>query len=248
MGNTIAKERLYSAISADNPEEVVSLVEAHPELANQPISEDKMATPLTRAAFLNRPHILSALLKHGAKVNLKGGHGLTASMWAARRGNLECVSLLVDSGADLTQQDRSGLTTSDLAVLFGRYEVACFLYSKNFKATKSPQEFEVLREERGSVFIDFSGFLMSLDCRIPAENAPSFVSPPLNRTASLQDPISDPRESWKHWTRRVLEFQNPPLVERSSVSVSEQPQNTALGKLKTRLGISVVSQVVPKII
>jgi hypothetical protein len=31
------------------------------------------------------------------------------------------------------------------------------------------------------------------------------------------DPVIDPRESWKDWFWRNVEFQNPPLVERESL-------------------------------
>lgn len=32
-----------------------------------------------------------------------------------------------------------------------------------------------------------------------------------------KDPVVDPRETWKEWTKRQLEFKDPPLVEREEL-------------------------------
>lgn len=33
----------------------------------------------------------------------------------------------------------------------------------------------------------------------------------------LSDPVIDPRETWKNWFLRNMEFKDPPLVERASL-------------------------------
>lgn len=99
------------------------------------------------------------------------------------------------------------------------------------------------------MFVDFAGFLMSLNCGIPPEAAPSFVAPPLDKTPILKDPISDPNETWAQWAHRVLEFQSPPLVERSSVPLQQQPQNKFLGQFKVLLGLeNGPTQVIPELV
>ena len=31
------------------------------------------------------------------------------------------------------------------------------------------------------------------------------------------DPVVDPRETWKHWIMRNIDFQDPPMVERNDL-------------------------------
>lgn len=47
-----------------------------------------------------------------------------------------------------------------------------------------------------------------------------------------KDPVIDPRESWKEWTMRQIEFKDPPLVEREDLPQDLQPQNQKFGRLK----------------
>lgn len=55
----------------------------------------------------------------------------------------------------------------------------------------------------------------------------------------------DPRETWKHWFVRNLEFKDPPLVERSELPEDLQPQNRKFGRIThffSRMMISPLSQ------
>ena len=55
----------------------------------------------------------------------------------------------------------------------------------------------------------------------------------------------DPRETWKQWFLRNLDFKDPPLVERSELPEHLQPQNRKLGKARhffTKLTMSRLSQ------
>ena len=61
----------------------------------------------------------------------------------------------------------------------------------------------------------------------PEENADFFRKP----KKILFDPVIDPRESWESWSLRVINFQNPPLIERSQLDESLQPQNRIMGTI-----------------
>lgn len=47
----------------------------------------------------------------------------------------------------------------------------------------------------------------------------------------LIDPVADPRETWKQWFKRTMDFKDAPLVERNSLPENLQPQNRVLGTL-----------------
>ena len=47
------------------------------------------------------------------------------------------------------------------------------------------------------------------------------------------DPVIDPRESWGEFFKRIIEFEDPPLVERQELSNDLQPQNRLLGKMRS---------------
>jgi ankyrin repeat protein len=61
----------------------------------------------------------------GADAPIKGG--LTALMFAARQGSLECVRALAKSGADLNQTSADGSSPLLVAVQNGYYDMALFL-------------------------------------------------------------------------------------------------------------------------
>ena len=55
------------------------------------------------------------------------------------------------------------------------------------------------------------------------------------------DPVVDPRESWREWIFRNIELQDPPMVERNDLPEEMQPQNQRMAKLRhfiTRMTIS----------
>lgn len=47
----------------------------------------------------------------------------------------------------------------------------------------------------------------------------------------MADPVVDPRETWKQWFTRQIDWKDAPLVERSVLPENLQPQNRKLGKL-----------------
>jgi len=60
---------------------------------------------------------LRALLDAGANVNATDGYGQTALLWAAVRGAVDCVDLLLSRGADRTLRTGAGKTAEDHASL-----------------------------------------------------------------------------------------------------------------------------------
>jgi len=57
------------------------------------------------------------LLQNGAEINLRAQtSGRTPLMWAAFRGNLILLELLITKGADITLEDNEGLNCFDIAV------------------------------------------------------------------------------------------------------------------------------------
>eukprot|EP00358_Blepharisma_japonicum_P004739 CAMPEP_0202941170 /NCGR_PEP_ID=MMETSP1395-20130829/1281_1 /ASSEMBLY_ACC=CAM_ASM_000871 /TAXON_ID=5961 /ORGANISM="Blepharisma japonicum, Strain Stock R1072" /LENGTH=192 /DNA_ID=CAMNT_0049636133 /DNA_START=234 /DNA_END=812 /DNA_ORIENTATION=- len=156
-------------------------------------------------------------------------------MWAAAKGHLDCIKFLLDYGADPNQVDSHGMNALDFAVLYGWYNAAHFLYNKGLRCNKTAEDFLQIKEELQTLWVDYPGLLMSLDCKIPPEIAPPFTVPPPKKEPEFVDPVSDPNETWKDWAKRVIDFEEPPLVERDSLPYELQPQNTKIGKLKILL-------------
>jgi ankyrin repeat protein len=65
-------------------------------------------TPLHRA--VDSPHVLEAMLKRGAKVDVRATDGEMPLHWAARHGNLASVKLLLENGADANAKDEQRKT------------------------------------------------------------------------------------------------------------------------------------------
>ena len=128
---------------------------------------------------------------------------------------MESLKILIHFGADPLQKGVHDMTAADFAVLFGAYNTAYYLNSDGYVPTKSPEEYIEIKSLLRTNYVDYCGFLMSLEKRIPIEIVPFFTLPPIQREPILEDPINDPNETWGSWVNRVLEFEKPRLVERS---------------------------------
>ena len=60
-------------------------------------------------------------------------------MWAAFRGNIILMELLITKGADLNAEDNEGLNCFDLAVVRMQYEAAFYLH-KHHGMTRSTED------------------------------------------------------------------------------------------------------------
>lgn len=61
----------------------------------------------------------------------------------------------------------------------------------------------------------------------------------------FNDPVVDPRESWKEWMIRNIDFKDPPMVERDELPEELQPQNQKFAKMRhfmTKMTISPLTQ------
>ena len=56
----------------------------------------------------------------------------------------------------------------------------------------------------------------NLEARVDPDLVPRFDIKPIVEKV-YYDPVIDPRESWKQYIKRVVEFEDPPLVERSQL-------------------------------
>lgn len=103
-------------------------------------------TALMWAAGYGHPAMIELLVRHGADVNATSNveewerqttaeprakwlppGGMTALLFAAREGCLECVPVLVDAGADLDQTTPDGISAVVSALINGHYDVAAAL-------------------------------------------------------------------------------------------------------------------------
>ena len=67
-------------------------------------------TPLARAANNGHYQTCKFLIEQGAEVDALDIGDNTALHWAAMRGNVEIVNLLLQNGADKTIKNKQGLT------------------------------------------------------------------------------------------------------------------------------------------
>lgn len=70
--------------------------------------------------------------------------------------------------------------------------------------------------------MDFEIVLEALEKGVPLENVKDFMTRPKKK---FNDPVVDPRESWREWALRNIEFEDPPMVERNELPEELQPQN-----------------------
>jgi ankyrin repeat protein len=91
---------------------ILELYQAH-YFDNEPKA---LAEALTCACFLGRTSVAEFLLNHNVDPAAGMSTGLSAFHWAANRGNLETVKLLIERKAPLEQINMYGGTVLDCAV------------------------------------------------------------------------------------------------------------------------------------
>ena len=57
-------------------------------------------------------------------------------------------------------------------------------------------------------YVNYEVFIANLVNRVDPDNVPDFLS---KVKPHYQDPVVDPRETWKQWFLRNLEFKDPPI-------------------------------------
>lgn len=63
-------------------------------------------------------------------------------------------------------------------------------------------------------YVNYEVMLKNLEQMIEPEKVDNFL---VKKRKVLSDPVIDPRETWKEWFLRNLDFKEPPLVERASL-------------------------------
>jgi len=84
---------------------------------------------LSRGDRGEHPERVAWLLAHGADVEARGPHRLTALHVAARAGFTRVIEVLLAHGADVNARTEDGATPFDLAERAGRTEAAALLYA-----------------------------------------------------------------------------------------------------------------------
>ena len=99
--------------------------------ANPNACNDKNKTPLICASKITKMkirHIVDLLLQAQTFVNVKDGEKeRTPLMWAAEKGNIWLIKILLEAGADVNLQDKDGNTALIIATISKKKDVACML-------------------------------------------------------------------------------------------------------------------------
>jgi ankyrin repeat protein len=102
-------------------EEVVAVLEQHPDDLNRP--DDAGFTPLHLAASHCRTEVVVLLLDRGAMIDCRAKDGTTPLHLAAQGGCVDTVNLLLKRGARLEARDNQGRSSLDRARLWHQEQV-----------------------------------------------------------------------------------------------------------------------------
>jgi hypothetical protein len=153
------------------------------------------------------------------------------------------VNYLLCNGANADYVSALGLKVVEYAILPGFYSIAFDIYRKcRNREIKSAEELKEISSQFHYRYVNYDIFLDNLQKMIEPENVPDFLT---KTKVYLNDPVIDPRETWKEWFKRNLEFKDPPLVERNELPLHLQPQNKKFGKVKyffSKVAMSPLSQ------
>jgi uncharacterized protein len=99
------------------------------------------ATPLLKAASLNKTSVAAVLIEAKANINAHDGQeGFTALHWAAFKGYPEMTKLLVEKGADVNAKSRMGLTPIMQATMWGHDRIVSYLLSKGARPNEADND------------------------------------------------------------------------------------------------------------
>jgi ankyrin repeat protein len=98
------------------------------------------ATPLLRAASLNRTSVAAVLIDAKTDINTQDLQGFTPLHWAAFKGFPEMTKLLVERGADVNAKSNMGLTPMMQATMWGHDRVVSYLLSKGARPDETDNE------------------------------------------------------------------------------------------------------------
>lgn len=114
-------EVMCNRMLRDDADGLQKLLAQTPDLAH--ITSSYGRTVLFEAILIRKTHLLPVLINAGADLNAVDRDGVTALMFAARRGDVEAVNTLLSHGADAELIDASGRTALDFALTAGYTDI-----------------------------------------------------------------------------------------------------------------------------
>ncbi|KAL4493994.1 hypothetical protein ABPG72_022011 [Tetrahymena utriculariae] len=238
MGANNVKEQLYIAVEESDEAKVAQLIKENPNLLNAPLTEDCQNTALSRSVWRNDQKLVKLILGMGSQVNNTASKGISPLMWAAKRGHIQMAKLLIENGANILQrsEDHQKFTPLEYAIVMGQYEMCLYLLSLDLtqlETLQTPDVYQKGAEGKYLSYCNYEQFLDHLKAKIPFQSCPNFFQRPPK--PELIDPVIDPRETWIQFIKRNIEFEEPPVVERSELPQHLQPQNRFMGKVRQYL-------------
>ncbi|CAK74091.1 unnamed protein product (macronuclear) [Paramecium tetraurelia] len=232
MGNQSQKERLLRYIDQAKVEKLKQILEMSPNLINQDLASDILQTPLVRAVWRNDKALVQIILDFGANPNQGGSASITPLMWACKRDNLQIVSLLIQSGADINIRSNQGFSALDYSILHGNYRPALYLFEFIQEILQFSSYYQ-FAQDNDYRYVNYEIMITHLKLKTEYQLIPNIYEKP--KKQQLLDPVIDPRETWGDFIYRQIEFQNPPLVERDELPSNLQPQNRIIGKIRQQI-------------
>ncbi|EER18104.1 Ankyrin repeat-containing protein YAR1, putative [Perkinsus marinus ATCC 50983] len=132
LGNSEEFDAFLKAARYGDVEEVLKLLEGHPELVEESDAFTK-STAMLLAAANGHSEVVQALLEKAGEgkkkmvVNQANGQGNTSLHWAALNGHLAVCKILVGAGADATAVNKAKRTPYDEALARHFQEVCVYL-------------------------------------------------------------------------------------------------------------------------
>lgn len=239
-----SNEYLFWYIEKNDTNKIEQLLNDKPHIINENLSVNYKTTPLHRAASNNQIELVKLFIeKYNADINLQTSAGETALIGAVKKGRVEIVEYLISKGCSVDTISKCGLTALDYSILQGFYDVSLIIYeASSSSGLKEDFEYKDLAKKYKYRYVNYAVFIDTLKRKINPENVPDFFTKQYKR---LEDPIVDPRETWKAWILRNMEFKDPPMVERSEVPEELQPQNRSFATFRhtlTKWALSPLSQ------
>ena len=118
----------WEALGSGDVDKVDSVLEANPDLVNQP--DDRGFPPVVLIAYRDQVAILDVLGKYKVDLNATDSSGNSALMGAIFKGNQKAIDWLIENGADVNVQNPEGATALSFAYDYQRIGVFEALLSK----------------------------------------------------------------------------------------------------------------------
>ena len=153
MGTIVSKKKrqesdFYEAVVGDQSGAASDLIRANPDLVNCTF-HGGITNAMCRATYMGNKNIILVLLKHGANPNITSSDDRSPLHWAAFRGFVDIMEILIDAGADPSLLDKDGLTCFELALIRVQYGPVKYGWDKcNFRPPKEKEEYLELAQSK----------------------------------------------------------------------------------------------------